>query len=440
MVLGRTKPDIHLRVGIEVRIDHPQQRRFVVEAFGDAVDERREVERHHVHADPDLRQVFLHHGGNAFALFVTRVGDERKLHRMAFAVVQGAVFQLKAFLLQPRDGVVRVVWLRLQIRIEPHPVGGRDRPNTGRRVVPVGQPADVSPTDRRRQSASKIRRTEPGPLVGLDGRLRYLVEPELLAVEGRTQVAHRRGKVGRQLVEILAVHRIDDLDLAAPEAQDFGVAVLLDVEPDGIEIGQLSSRVIFLPIVRVACQQNGGPRPVVGDHERSQHRLLFVRRARRHDGDRIEQSLESGHYRRKCDGDGVVAFDLGFHFARAAGAEGITQRRMEFGIHQLLHSVSDIGGGERRAVRKANAFAKLEADGAAAVDHLPGLCQRRLHHLRVPVETQQHAPGQVADGVGSFVGNQERVKSLGFGAQAEAKFSATLLGPARAGHQQDGEP
>ena len=83
----------------------------------------------------------------------------------------------------------------------------------------------------------------------------------------------------------------------------------------------------------------------------------------------------------KGDGHLVPAARDGRHRA-AAGPEGVARGRMQRGIHQHLHGVDDVIGGERRAVGEGDAFAQLEDDRAAAVLDAPGFRQLRLEPLR----------------------------------------------------------
>ena len=65
---------------------------------------------------------------------------------------------------------------------------------------------------------------------------------------------HERGLLRDDFVEIFRVQRINEMNFSAQEAQDFDVAILLDIEADRINVGQLMSGGVVLPVVRVALE------------------------------------------------------------------------------------------------------------------------------------------------------------------------------------------
>ena len=146
---------------------------------------------------------------------------------------------------------------------------------------------------------------------------------------------------------------------------------------------------------------------------------------RGHDRNLIEQAIESGKRRGKSDGDLVGRNHLGADSA-AAGAECVSSRGVQRGIHQPLHGEGNILGGKRAAVGKSNAVAELEGDLLAVFRNLPRFRQFGLEFLRMAIDAHQHAARQVADRQGRIVIDQERIESLRLGAQAEAQFTAVL--------------
>ena len=70
---------------------------------------------------------------------------------------------------------------------------------------------------------------------------------------------HQLRRVRRQLVEVLAVERVDQIDFAALEAQHFDVAIRLDIEPDRIQIRQLAPLLIGFPVIGIALQHHVAP-------------------------------------------------------------------------------------------------------------------------------------------------------------------------------------
>jgi hypothetical protein len=112
---------------------------------------------------------------------------------------------------------------------------------------------------------------------------------------------HELRRSGCQLVEVLAVERIDQVDFSALEAQHLDIAVGLNVEPDRIEIRQLPSLRVRLPVVGIALQQQRAPGFVIGHHERSEHRHFFFGGVRGKNRNLIEEAIQSGYGRGKRD-------------------------------------------------------------------------------------------------------------------------------------------
>jgi hypothetical protein len=81
---------------------------------------------------------------------------------------------------------------------------------------------------------------------------------------------------------------------AAAEAKDFNVVIALNVEANGIEIGQGFSFLIFFPVVGVAAEQDVGARGIVRDVEGAEDGHFFLGRMSGEDGDLIEETLEAG--------------------------------------------------------------------------------------------------------------------------------------------------
>jgi len=101
---------------------------------------------------------------------------------------------------------------------------------------------------------------------------------------------------------LLGIEAVDQLQFAAAKANEFNVAVALNVELDAVHIGQAGSLRIMLPVVGIFAKENGGAGLVIGNVERAQDRHLFFRRVCGHDRYLIEQALEASNGCRKCDG------------------------------------------------------------------------------------------------------------------------------------------
>jgi hypothetical protein len=127
----------------------------------------------------------------------------------------------------------------------------------------------------------------------------------------------------------------------------------------------------------------------------------------------------------KSNGDPVRGDDFGTDRA-VAGAEGVSGRRVQRGIHEPLHGEGNVLGGERAAVGKRNAAAEFESDLPAVFRNFPRLGQFGFEVLRFAVGADQDAARQIADGKRRIVIDQQRIESLRLGAQAEAQLAAAL--------------
>src|SRR5437016_12141752 len=95
------------------------------------------------------------------------------------------------------------------------------------------------------------------------------------------------------------------MNFTAAKAQQFNIAIALNIESNGIEIGQrLSFRVCF-PVVRVSPEKDGGAGSVVRDIERAEDGHLLFGRMRGENRDLIEEAFETSHRSREGDNDCV---------------------------------------------------------------------------------------------------------------------------------------
>src|SRR5271157_2842846 len=300
---GGTQPDVHLLVGIKFNVDQAEQHRFIVEVLRDSLNQRWEIEGDYVHGDAHRTQVLLDHRCHPFPRAAAGVGDDRKLDRVAFAIVKFAGRQAEAVLAQKLQGCLLVEPYRLQVRVEPEFVGWRDWSNRRPRVTVVQDFAQVVAINRRGNCAPKIARGEPPQLVSRNRRRADLVEPHLLGVERRAGIMHHGRRRSGKPVEIIGIHGVDEVDFAAAESHQLDVAVGLDLQLYGADVRQLPARCIALPVIRVLAQINVRSGLVVGNIVRTEGSHLLLGRQRRDDCDLVEQPVEPSYRRWEADGD-----------------------------------------------------------------------------------------------------------------------------------------
>src|SRR5579864_2602255 len=99
---------------------------------------------------------------------------------------------------------------------------------------------------------------------------------------------------------------------------------------------------------------------------------------------------------------------------------------MRFRVHEQSHRVSNVLRSKERAIRKINAFAQVEGDGAPIAGNRPRGCESGFQGLGLPVEPDKYAAGQVTNVLRGFIVNQDWIESLGFPVEAEVEFAAGL--------------
>ncbi len=112
----------------------------------------------------------------------------------------------------------------------------------------------------------------------------------------------------------------------------------------------------------------------------------------------------------------------------STGTEGVASRRVKLGIHEGFYGVSNVFGGERRAIGKMQARTEMEFDGATVWSDFPGCGERRLESLRLAVQTDQNAASKIANDLGLAVFDEERIECFWFAVEAEMEFAAGLNG------------
>ena len=103
------------------------------------------------------------------------------------------------------------------------------------------------------------------------------------------------------------------------------------------------------------------------------------------------------------------------------------------GIHQLVDRERHVLAGERRAIGELHVAPQLEVDAPAVFRDFPFGRQLAFQLLRIAIQADQHAAGQVANRLRRFVFHQQRVERFRIAAQAEAQLVRPLArrAPAR---------
>lgn len=236
----------------------------------------------------------------------------------------------------------------------------------------------------------------------------------------------RRG-LPAQAVKIIGVEVADQLQLSAAESRQFDIAVQLDFENDGVEIGKPRGARVQLPIVGVPLEAERYATAVLRQPERAEHGFLLYRRSRGQERHFVKQQFERGNrgreFKRDLERVGTSkALDFG------GGAEDFPGGRGEDRIGQPLERVLDVGRVEGRSIGEPDIRTQAEGDSPARVIHFPGRSEFRFDLLRTPVETQQNSRGEVADDLGWLISDHKGIERFRITSQAQVKFAATRRG------------
>src|SRR5580658_10840403 len=140
-----------------------------------------------------------------------------------------------------------------KLAVEPEFVGGRNRTYSGLRVSVEDHASQIVAVDGFGNRTPEIGGAEPSALVFGNRSACYLVEPHEIGIERSSRIVRQPRRTGGQAVEVVAVENVNQVKLTAFEAQHLDVAIRLNVEMDGVEIGQAASLGIFFPVVGIAA-------------------------------------------------------------------------------------------------------------------------------------------------------------------------------------------
>ncbi len=122
-------------------------------------------------------------------------------------------------------------------------------------MSPINDAHDVVAIDGVGNGPAEFVGAEPATLVIGQRGGGHLIEEDHFPIERRAGIHHRARRFRRQPVVHLRIQLVHDIELAAAETKQLQFAILLDVEADGIEIGQPAAVGVVLPVVRIAAEQ-----------------------------------------------------------------------------------------------------------------------------------------------------------------------------------------
>ena len=262
------------------------------------------------------------------------------------------------------------------------------------------------------------------------------VEPQHLALQRRPRILHRDSAFRGKLLELIGGQRGDQVHLAAPEAQQFQLAVLLDFQADDIQIGQ-PLPALSLPVVRISRQQDERAGFVFGDAESAPAPPALSTASCAERMATWSNSLATAGYSfREDHGDFVFAALYGLDGAFSS-LECVASWGMQGRIQQDLHGMNYVSGGKRRAIGEEQALPQLENDGLAAVLHLPRCGKFRFELLIAAIDAHQDAAGEIAYGLGRVAVRQRGMEAPRFTADTEAQFATPLCCPSRGAQNRE---
>ena len=152
-----------------------------------------------------------------------------------------------------------------------------------------------------RDGLAKLRRAEPSLFVFGKRCGGNLVEPYEFGIETRACIMSCGWRFLLQAVEVFGVESVDQMNFTAAEAEEFDVAIALNIKANGIEIRQRLSFLVFFPVIRIAPEKHVGTGAVIRNIEGAEDGHFLLRRMCGKNGDLIEEAFESRHRNRKGD-------------------------------------------------------------------------------------------------------------------------------------------
>src|SRR5262249_14715165 len=147
----------------------------------------------------------------------------------------------------------------------------------------------------------------------------------------------------------LRIELVHDVQLVSPESKQFELAVLLNLQADRIEIRELPTGRIPLPVIWIAAQQHVLAWLVFTYGKPPQHCCLLARRVGRENRDLVELSGQCGHRPRKSRHYGGRPRTFGFQGA-GYRTETVAHGGVQSRVHQLPECENDILTRKERAV------------------------------------------------------------------------------------------
>src|SRR5437773_11331754 len=151
----------------------------------------------------------------------------------------------------------RIVLRSRKRRIEPEMVCWGNRPEGRASVSAKNDPGQIVAINGHGNGFAKLRGAEPGLFVFGKRRSGNLVKPYELRIEARACIVGYCRCFFLQPVEVFGVQDVDQMNFTTAKAQQFNVAIALNIESNGIEIGQRLSFLVFFPVVRVSPEKDG---------------------------------------------------------------------------------------------------------------------------------------------------------------------------------------
>src|SRR4051812_19390977 len=124
---------------------------------------------------------------------------------MPVLIVQSAVLQAKAVVLQMFQCNRGPVRFRLKSIVEPELVGRRNRPHGGYRMTVIDDAAKVVTIYRRRYGPPETCRSEPISLIGRNRRVSHLIKPHEFGVKRGPRVMNNIWRTRCQTVKIFGI-------------------------------------------------------------------------------------------------------------------------------------------------------------------------------------------------------------------------------------------
>src|SRR5262249_6984536 len=245
---------------------HYEKVGVIIVAFRNAALKITEINRGHLHLNPQLSQVSLDYYRRVFERLARRGHNQRQLHTITFRIIQFRTILLasrcKTGFGQKRPRSFQVELNARKVSGDPAAIAWRDETVKRRGQSLQSDRSNCLAVERDRHGLTESRIVEPCALdrIGRRSALNLSlieVEAEIVGLQPRTEIGNLRYPGLRMQLRIVRrAETVVDVHGALPQTRESVVRVLHDLDHQLIQVWQRRARRVFFPVVRVAFERD----------------------------------------------------------------------------------------------------------------------------------------------------------------------------------------